>query len=227
MSFDNPLIVAKNIIMEFGSGDAKTKVIHGVDIALERGKVTMLVGPSGCGKTTLISILTGILTPTSGTVLFEKENLFALSDDNRSILRRKNIGFVFQQYNLLNTLTAAENVSIPLIADGTPFRVAQNTAKRTLQILGMEEHIDQFPQKLSGGEQQRVAIARALVHSPQLVVCDEPTASLDSKNGKKVIALLKEVTNDSNRSVLVVTHDNRILEYADSIIHLDDGKIKK
>ena len=205
-------------------GDA-TKVLQKINLNIETNKLTMIVGPSGCGKTTLISILTGILTPTQGTVLFENKNIFEFSELQKALLRQKSIGFIFQQYNLINTLTVAENVAVPLIAAGVGYKESLIRASRMLQVLGLSGHLEQMPLKLSGGEQQRVAIARALVHNPTVVVCDEPTASLDEKNGHKIMEILKAESTSHKKAVIVVTHDNRIFKYADTIIQMNDGKI--
>ncbi len=218
---------AENIQMFFHSDNEKTQVIHDVSVKIPSGKITMLVGPSGCGKTTLISILTGMLKPSAGEVFYKDKKISSLSDNDKAILRRKEFGLVFQQYNLIETLTAAENVAIPLLADGMDFNNAIRHAVRVLQTLDLGNRADFMPPTLSGGEQQRVAVARGLVHNPNLVVCDEPTAALDAKNGKNIIALLSKIAKEKHKSVLIVTHDNRIFEYADLIIHMDDGRIEK
>lgn len=218
---------AKNIQMFFHSDKEKTQVLHDVSLQIPEGKITMLVGPSGCGKTTLISILTGMLTPSSGSVYYKGKNLTALSENSKAVLRRKEFGLVFQQYNLIDTLTAAENVAIPLLAAGMHFNTAIMHSTKMLQALNLGGREDFLPTKLSGGEQQRVAVARGLVHNPNLVVCDEPTAALDAKNGKNIIALLSKISKERGKSVLIVTHDNRIFDYADLIIYMDDGRIEK
>lgn len=219
------ILKAENIYMEFPSGDTITEVLHNINLNIKKNKLTMIVGPSGCGKTTTISVITGLLTPSKGDIFFNNTYVNSLSSLERALLRQKNIGFIFQQYNLLETLTAAENASIPLIAGGMQFDQAKNVATRVLQTLGMGNHADKLPSQLSGGEQQRVAIARALVHQPEFVVCDEPTASLDEQNGRKIMDILKKISANPNKAVLIVTHDNRIFDYADSIIHMNDGKI--
>ncbi len=222
---DKEFISVKNIVMEFASADMVTRVLDDINLTIKKNKLTMIVGPSGCGKTTLISIITAMLTPTSGSVFFEGREVFALSNLEKTLLRQKNIGFVFQQYNLLSTLTASENVSVPLLAAKMPFQEANKRAVRILQAVGLDKHMNQLPSSLSGGEQQRVAVARSLVHEPQFIVCDEPTASLDQENGKKIMDNLKKISQNQDRAVLVVTHDNRIFSYADEIIYMNDGKI--
>jgi putative ABC transport system ATP-binding protein len=202
-----------------------TQVLFGIDLKIELGELTMLVGPSGCGKTTLLSILSGTLTPSSGMVEIMQEPISSMSDSAKVLLRRRRIGFVFQQYNLLPALTAAENAAMPLVADGIPLQRAVRRAGEVLATLGMRAHSDKLPRQLSGGQQQRVAIARAIVHSPSLLVADEPTAALDADSGRQVMDLLKSAATAADRAVLVVTHDNRIFHYADRIVAMEDGRI--
>ncbi len=214
-----------DVIKEFPSGGETVRVLHGVSTSLDYGKLTMLVGPSGCGKTTVLSILSGTLSATSGTVTVLGKRLDTLSNNDLVRFRRRNIGFIFQQYNLIQTLTAAENAAIALIADGVPWEDATSRAGLLLEHLGLGAHKNKMPRQLSGGQQQRVAIARALVHEPALVVCDEPTAALDAEAGQAVMALLEEAAKDTKRAVLVVTHDDRIFSFADRIISMEDGRI--
>lgn len=221
----NTLVRTVNICMDFQSGESKTRVLHDISIKIPTSKLTMLVGPSGCGKTTLLSIISGILTPSSGKIYIGNEDIFALTDYEKVLIRRKKIGFIFQQYNLLPTLTAAENAAIPLIAAGINIKTATIKAKEILAKINMLEHSNKTPNRLSGGQQQRVAIARALIHSPDLIICDEPTAALDEKTGIHIMEILKNLTIQSGKTILIVTHDNRIFKFADSIIHMNDGKI--
>jgi putative ABC transport system ATP-binding protein len=216
---------ARGVEMEFGSGGMRTRVLHGVDLDIRFGELTMLVGPSGCGKTTLLSIISGTLRPTKGDVDVMNARITGMRDGEKVKLRRSRIGFIFQQYNLLPALTAAENAATPLVAAGMPLDRAAARAKETLAGLGMGPHTDKLPRQLSGGQQQRVAIARALIHQPALIVCDEPTAALDAESGRQVMDLLKEASRDASRAVLVVTHDNRIFHYADRIVSMEDGRI--
>ncbi|MGE3181704.1 MAG: ABC transporter ATP-binding protein [Phycisphaerae bacterium] len=218
-------IACKGVGKEFRSGDRITVALKDVDIEIPYGEISMLVGPSGSGKTTLISILAGILTPTRGTVRVLGFELHKLSKRQQVRFRRENVGFIFQQFNLLPALTASENAAVPLIAQGMPFAKAVRRAREVLEHLDMARNVDKFPKQLSGGEQQRVAIARALVHEPRLMVCDEPTASLDATTGHRVMELLREIALAADRAVLVVTHDNRIFEFADRIAHMDSGQI--
>ena len=215
----------KNLNKDFPVGDDMMRVLFDITADIRMGELTMLVGPSGCGKTTLISILSGILSSTSGEVELLQQSLTKMKDRKKVLFRRKHIGFIFQQYNLLPALTAAENAAIPLIAAGIPTAKATAKACAILDKIGMSGQSDKLPRQLSGGQQQRVAIARALVHNPQLIVCDEPTAALDGKSGHAVMEILREIANDENRAVLIVTHDNRIYNFADRILEMSDGRI--
>ena len=218
-------VSARQIIMEFKADGVSTRVLHGVDLEIELGKLTMLVGPSGCGKTTLLSILSGTLRPTSGQVEVLGRMITSMRDGPKVLFRRSHIGFIFQQYNLLPALTAAENAAIPLVAAGQSLQSASLRAAEVLEGLGMGPHLRKLPRRHSGGEQQRVGIGRAIVHRPCLVVCDEPTAALDAETGQHVMDLLRQAAADANRAVLVVTHDNRIYRYADRILAMEDGAI--
>jgi putative ABC transport system ATP-binding protein len=219
-------VSTRDIVKDFSSGDSVTRVLHGVDLDLCAGELTMLVGPSGCGKTTLLSIITGILSPTEGEVTVYNTPLTQLADRDKVAFRRAYLGFIFQQYNLLPALTAAENAALPLVAAGVPLRQAAHRGAEMLERIGMASHVNKVPAHLSGGQQQRVAIARALVHGPKLVVCDEPTAALDAHTGHAVMEILREIAIDPQRAVLVVTHDNRIFPFADRIVHMSDGRIE-
>ena len=221
----NPPVAAHGIDMAFGANGLKTQVLFGVDLEIASGELTMLVGPSGCGTTTLLSILSGTLRPTAGVVRVMGQEITALRDADKVRLRRKRIGFIFQQYNLLPALTAAENAAMALVTDGMPLKLAAERARAVLETLGMGPHADKLPRQLSGGQQQRVAIARAIVHEPDMVVCDEPTAALDAETGRQVMGLLKAAASGPGRAVLVVTHDNRIFSYADRIVAMEDGRI--
>ncbi|MFN3959186.1 MAG: ABC transporter ATP-binding protein [Parvularculaceae bacterium] len=218
-------LAARGVEMEFGSNGARTRVLHGVDLSIEFGKLTMLVGPSGCGKTTLLSIVSGTLRPTKGDVDVINARITAMRDSEKVKFRRTRIGFIFQQYNLLPALTAAENAATPLVAAGMALDKAAARARAVLNDLGMGPHTEKLPRQLSGGQQQRVAIARALIHNPAVIVCDEPTAALDAESGRQVMDLLKEASREACRAVLVVTHDNRIFHYADRIVSMEDGRI--
>lgn len=226
MTLKRIAIQTKDICKDFLVGNQKIRVLSDINININYGELTMLVGPSGCGKTTLLSIISGILTASSGDVIIDDVIISKLSDEKKVDFRRKNIGFIFQQYNLLPALTAEQNAAIPLIADGVKMDEACKKASEILKEIGMADHLEKLPNQLSGGQQQRVAIARALVHSPKVIVCDEPTAALDGVTGLKVMEILKNNAMKDLRAVIVVTHDNRIFNFADKIIEMEDGKIK-
>jgi putative ABC transport system ATP-binding protein len=215
----------RDVTKQFGSGENAVEALRGVDFETRFGELSFLVGPSGCGKTTLISIIAGLLDRTRGQLSVLGTNVDELSPADRVLFRRKNLGFIFQQFNLLPALTAAENVAVPLIASGTPRRTAVDRAGALLSQLGLGNRLNAMPSTLSGGQQQRVAIARALIHEPRLVVCDEPTAALDHASGDAVMELLAANAVRPGRTVIIVTHDSRVFHYADSIAHMDDGRI--
>ncbi|WP_247711460.1 ABC transporter ATP-binding protein [Qipengyuania gelatinilytica] len=211
---------------DFKAGQQTITVLHGIDLDVKAGELTFLVGESGSGKTTLISIMCGILWPTLGEVKVFGTDIYDLSDDELVDFRLNNIGFIFQQYNLIPSIDAASNAAVPLIAQGMDRHDAREKAVAMLEKLNIGDQADKLPNQLSGGQQQRVAIARALVHEPRLVVCDEPTAALDAASGRRVMDLLREVAVAKDRACIIVTHDNRIFDMADRILVLEDGKVK-
>src|SRR6185436_1273615 len=215
----------QGITKTYGSGDAKVTALRGVDLDVRAGELLMLVGPSGCGKTTLISVIAGILDKDDGECFVFGEHLNGMRDRDRVNYRGRNIGFVFQSFNLIPTLTAADNVAVPLLILGTPRREAIRRATEALDRVGIGDRGGSMPWELSGGQQQRVAIARSLVHRPRLIVCDEPTSALDHQTGHKVLELLREVALADGRSLVIVTHDARIFSFADRIAKMDDGRI--
>jgi putative ABC transport system ATP-binding protein len=215
----------RGVEKSFGEGQTRVRVLRGTDFDAPRGEMTFLVGPSGCGKTTLISVIGGILSSDGGEVHVLGQDLHGLRNGRLADFRLDNLGFIFQQFNLLPALTAAENASVPLVARGMSTAKAESRASEMLDRLGLGGHQHKFPAQLSGGQQQRVAIARALVHEPKLLICDEPTASLDAESGRKVMELLRDVALEGDRAVIVVTHDNRIFEFADRIATMADGVI--
>jgi putative ABC transport system ATP-binding protein len=218
-------ICARGIVREFEAGQSTIRVLHGIDADIRSGEMTYVVGESGSGKTTLISIMCGILWPTQGEVKVFGTDIYSLSDTDLVKFRLKNIGFIFQQYNLIPSIDVASNAAVPLIAQGMPREEARERAKVLLEKLNIGNQADKLPRQLSGGQQQRVAIARALVHEPRLVVCDEPTAALDASSGRRVMDLLREVAVAPDRACVIVTHDNRIFDLADRIIVLEDGRV--
>ena len=220
-----PILEAKAITKTLGSGAAEVKALKGVNFDLIPGELTLLMGPSGSGKTTLLSILGCILTPSSGSLQIAGLSTEGLDAEGMANLRRQHVGFVFQAYNLVPTLTALENVMLALDLRGAARAAAPDLAADALAAVKLSHRENASPSKLSGGEKQRVAIARALAGSPSVILADEPTAALDAENGKAVMELLAEVAKDSRRGVLAVTHDHRTLEYADRIIRIEDGRI--
>ncbi len=215
----------KGISKSFGDGGSRLQVLKQIDLEVRRGDITMLVGPSGCGKTTLISIIAGTLVADEGELNVFGHDLRHMSTAAITRFRAKHIGFIFQSFNLIPTLTCAENVSVPLLIQGMASAKAEKRAKEVLEQVGLADRFKHRPSQLSGGQQQRVAIARALVHEPQLIICDEPTAALDAKNGHVVMELFEHVARGKERAVLIVTHDNRIFHHANRIASMDDGRI--
>ena len=229
MIVDNQSIAVscRGLGKDFGLGDTRVRALIDVDLEVRAGELTLLVGPSGCGKTTLISIIAGLLRPTAGDVDVFGAPQSRLSARRLVQFRAENIGFVFQQYNLLPALSAAENVAVPLLIARVPRREALRKARALLGEVDLSSRADALPRQLSGGQQQRVAIARALVHEPRLLVCDEPTAALDARSGKTVMDLIRRVAVQAERAVIVVTHDNRIFSYGDRIIAMADGRVEQ
>ncbi|GEP42872.1 ABC transporter ATP-binding protein [Brevifollis gellanilyticus] len=217
----------RNVNKSFGDGGSRLQVLKSIDLDVRCGDITMLVGPSGCGKTTLLSIIAGTLgvDPGSGEVKVFDQDLLKMSSRQNTKFRSTSIGFIFQAFNLIPTLTCTENVSVPLLIQGKSTRHAEKRAREVLDQVGLGDRMKHRPTQLSGGQQQRVAIARALVHEPRLIICDEPTAALDAKNGTLVMELFEKVARSPDRAVLIVTHDNRIFSHADRIAAMDDGKI--
>ncbi|MGP0065545.1 MAG: ABC transporter ATP-binding protein [Isosphaeraceae bacterium] len=215
----------RGLSKHFGSGEQRVQALRGIDWDVYTGQLTLIVGPSGCGKTTLLSVIAGILNGDEGEVDIFGQSLTAMTDRARTSFRARTIGFVFQQYNLLPALTAAENAAIPLVIAGWSRQKAVRRAGEVLASIGMGKKLGSLPGQLSGGQMQRVAIARALVHEPRLLVCDEPTAALDHETGITVMELLREAAVRPDRAVVVVTHDNRVFEFGERIARMDDGRI--
>ena len=226
MTVPDPVAVTlRGVTKTYGEGETQTLALRGVDLDVHPGEITFLVGPSGCGKTTAITAIAGMLTPDAGEISVFGHDIRAMSQHELTRFRGETTGFIFQQFNLLPALTAAENASVPLLIAGRPAGEATKAAAALLEVLDLGAHINKLPSQLSGGQQQRVAIARALVHKPRLVLCDEPTASLDATAGLGVMRMLREVALAPDRAVIVVTHDDRIFPYADRIAHMADGRI--
>lgn len=220
------IVSAQNIVKWFGNNENKTYALRGVSFELNYGEMLYIIGPSGSGKTTLLSIISGILKPDEGTVLVKDQNIWQMNENDMANFRLYTVGFVFQDFHLFPRLTACENVAIPLILQNKSWEESLAKARENLKIVGLVGKENLTPQKLSIGEQQRVAIARAIITEPDLLVFDEPTASLDGETGKKVISFVKEHILNDKHGIIIVTHDNRIYEYATRIIKLEDGKFK-
>ncbi len=216
----------RGVAKTFGRGESAVQAIKGVDFDAFCGELVMIVGPSGCGKTTFLSVLCGTMRADAGSVEVFGTDLIHLGSGKLTAFRGKNVGFIFQQFNLVPTWTITENASVPLILNGSSTRVAEAEAARLLTEVGLGKRLNAYPRELSGGQQQRVAIARALVHQPRLLICDEPTASLDAASGRKVMELLKASACRPDRCVIVVTHDSRIFSFADRIVEMGDGVVK-
>lgn len=215
----------RSISKTYGAGAAKVAALRGVDLDVRRGELLMLVGPSGCGKTSLISIIATILDQESGTCEVLGQDLQCLGPVERARFRGASVGFVFQVFNLLPALTAVENISVPLLIKGLGRGQAETRAGELLDMVGLADRRQALPAQLSGGQQQRVAIARALACDPKLIICDEPTSSLDHETGHSVMAILRRHAKSPDRAVIVVTHDPRIFPFADRVARMDDGRI--
>jgi putative ABC transport system ATP-binding protein len=220
-------VAARKVDISFGSEEAKVIALNHTDFSAHTGELIMLVGPSGCGKTTLLSVIAGTLTPQSGEIEVFGQRLDGLSQEELTTFRRKNLGFVFQSFNLIPTLSVVENVMIPLLIQGASHAAAKKKATEILEKVGLRGREEGKPNALSGGQQQRVAIARALVHEPPLLICDEPTSALDKDTGAQIMEMIRALSRAPNRCVVVVTHDFRIFKYADRIAEMEDGKIKR
>jgi putative ABC transport system ATP-binding protein len=218
-------IALRGVTKSFGIGEAHVQVLQGIDLEIQKGEILLLVGPSGCGKTTLLSVLAGVLEVSGGEVEVFGRRVDQMSESAKAAFRRDCVGFVFQQFNLVPTLTAAENAAIPLLIRKESYSKAIEKARRFLEVLGLGDRTEFLPTQLSGGQQQRIAIARALIAEPDLLVCDEPTASLDGETGHQVMELLRAAGRKQNRAVLIVTHDSRIFPYGDRIAEMTDGRI--
>jgi putative ABC transport system ATP-binding protein len=211
----------------YQQGSRSVQAVRGVSLRVMPGEFVSIMGPSGSGKSTLMHLMGGLDTPTTGKALFQGQDLQTLSDRNRSLLRRSRIGFVFQFFNLLSTLTAAENVALPLLLAGQRRGKALPLAEAALRRVGLADRSTHFPEAMSGGEMQRVAIARALVTEPEAVLCDEPTGNLDSANSKEILALLRGLPEDGRRAVVMVTHDREAAAVGDRLVLIRDGRVEQ
>jgi putative ABC transport system ATP-binding protein len=220
-----PLIEAMDVVKVLGSGAGQVQALKGVNLALQGKELTLLMGPSGSGKTTLLSVLGCMLSPTQGTVRVLGRSTQGLAAEELAEIRRKNIGFIFQSYHLFPTLNVRDNIQLVLDVRGERSAAAVIKAKDALEIVGLVHKAAALPRELSGGEQQRVAIARAIVSNPSVLLADEPTSALDRQNGEAVMEVLAQIAKQSSRGVLIVTHDPRMLGFADRIVHIEDGRI--
>jgi putative ABC transport system ATP-binding protein len=225
MSMSKCAIKAVGLNKWFGEGEARTQAVKDVSFEVNFGEMLYVVGPSGSGKTTMLSIISGILRPNSGSVMVEDTDIWNISNDQLAEFRLHKIGFVFQDYHLFPRLTTVENVAIPLILQHRPWDEAIAEAAKDLEIVGLKARAQLPPVKLSGGEQQRVAIARAIVSRPDILILDEPTASLDGDTGRNIVQFVRAHMLSPERCILIVTHDSRIYEFADRIMRMEDGKL--
>jgi putative ABC transport system ATP-binding protein len=221
------VLEARQLRKSFGEGEAAVEALRGVDLGVSAGEMLAIMGRSGSGKSTLLTLLGGVDVPTSGQILLEGTDLATLSDDERTLIRRRRIGFVFQAFNLLPILTAEENVALPLELDGVPENQARERAVKMLELVGLSQRRGHLPGKMSGGEQQRVAIARALVIEPAIVLADEPTGNLDSANGKRITQVLRDLVEQHGQTIILVTHDPAVAQQADRSIFLLDGQVER
>ena len=221
------VLETRNLRKTFGEGEAAVEALRGVDLGVVAGEMLAIMGRSGSGKSTLLTLLGGVDVPTAGQVLLEGRDVAAMSDDERTIVRRKRIGFIFQSFNLLPILTAEENVSLPLELDGVSQQKAKQAAIEKLDLVGLSARRHHIPGKLSGGEQQRVAIARALAIEPTFLLADEPTGNLDSANSQRVMTLLRKLVDTHQQTMVLVTHDPAVAALADRVIYLSDGQIER
>ena len=222
---ENSFILVKELIKNYEMGDVTVKALQGVNLAINKGKITIILGPSGCGKSTLLNIIGAIDTATSGEVIFEEKIITTLKEKDLTLFRKQDIGFIFQFFNLIPSLTVLENVEISARLVFSK-KEAYKKSIEILELVGLKEKINKFPQQLSGGEQQRVAIARALVKEPKVVLADEPTGNLDSITGQKILDLMVEIAKKQGTTFVIVTHNNLFAKSADMVIYLHDGKVK-
>ena len=224
-SSDSPVLALQGITKTYSEGPSEREVLQGLSLTIDRGESVVLMGRSGAGKSTLLNLVSGIDLPTSGQIVVDGTDLTDLSETERTLFRRTNIGFVFQSFNLISTLTVIENVLLPLELAGASLEGARQQAQEVLAHVGLGDRFDSFPDRLSGGEQQRVAVARALAHDPLFVLADEPTGNLDYETGQQVLALLDDLVRETGTTLLVATHDREALDRADRVLHLRGGAL--
>jgi len=220
------VIITENLVEEYLLGKVVVPALRGVNLKIKRGEFAVIMGPSGSGKSTLLNLLGGLQKPTGGRVLINGVDLSTLNENQLAIFRRKNVGFVFQAYNLIPTLTAIENVELPMIFYNIPPNERKRRAEKLLHSLGLGDRLHHRPSELSGGEQQRVSIARALANNPEIILADEPTGNLDTKTGRRIMDEIVKVNRDFGKTIVMVTHDPEVAHFGDRIIHIRDGKIE-
>jgi putative ABC transport system ATP-binding protein len=221
-----PIIKLEDVWKIYHLGKIELPVLKGVSLDITRGGFVVILGPSGSGKSTMLNMVGCLDTPTKGKVFLDGKDISKMSEDQLAQVRGRKIGFIFQQFNLLQNLTAIENVTLPMIFQGKPEKERQERAKQLLSSMGLGGRIDHRPSELSGGEQQRIAIARSLANDPEIIVADEPTGNLDSSNGKKIMETLIDLHKNSQKTIIVVTHDPTIADYGTQIVHIKDGQLE-
>jgi putative ABC transport system ATP-binding protein len=219
------ILEVRDLVRHYGQGEAQVKALDGVSFDIRAGEFAAIMGPSGSGKSTLLQLMGGLDSPTAGSVRLDGQSLGDLTELDRTLVRRRKIGFIFQSFNLISVLTAAENVALPLALEGLPSGEAAERSRRALRLVGLEERERHLPGQLSGGQQQRVAIARALVTEPAVILADEPTGNLDSRSSREVMELLRKSCDSLGQTVVLVTHDPQAAAYADRILFLRDGRL--
>lgn len=225
VNMKNDVLEVREVVKSYHLGKRTVQALRGVSLKVRQGERIAIMGPSGSGKSTLLHLLGGLDTPTQGEVLLEGRPVTAMSDTELTLFRRRRLGFVFQFFNLLPTLTAQENVALPLLLDGTSLKAVQAKVDGLLEMVGLSERKRHRPDELSGGEMQRVAIARAFVNDPAVVLADEPTGNLDTKTGKEVLALFDGMARGANKAIVLVTHDPKIASFAERVVRMEDGLI--
>lgn len=221
----NTMLKTENLYKVYKDGKINLEVLKGINLEVKKGEILCIIGPSGAGKSTLLNLLGGLDRPAKGKVFFEGQDLYALSERKRARIRNKKIGFVFQFYHLLPEFSALENVMLPAVIDTISFSQAKERARELLWLVGLEERINHKPTQLSGGEQQRVAIARTLINDPDIILCDEPTGNLDSERGEQIAELLRNLNQEKGKTLVVVSHEEKIAKMANRIIHIRDGRL--